>query len=98
MDLLDSTPRQIYLQRLLGLASRQYLHLPLVLDSAGRKLSKRDGDHPRRSGDPLPALRAASAISGNHGFIPADGPRELLDEAVGQFDAAFERQFQPDEV
>jgi len=41
-DLLNSTPRQIYLQRLLGLAQPEYCHLPLVTGPCGAKLSKRD--------------------------------------------------------
>jgi glutamyl-Q tRNA(Asp) synthetase len=41
-DLLFSTPRQIYLQRLLGYASPAYFHLPLVTGPNGAKLSKRD--------------------------------------------------------
>lgn len=39
-DLIDSTPRQIYLQRLLGLATPAYLHLPVAVNAAGEKLSK----------------------------------------------------------
>jgi len=39
-DLLDNTPRQIALQHALGLPTPRYLHVPLVLDAAGRKLSK----------------------------------------------------------
>ncbi len=39
-DLLDSTPRQIHLQRLLGLPTPGYLHLPIVLNANGEKLSK----------------------------------------------------------
>jgi glutamyl-tRNA synthetase len=42
-DLLDSTPRQILLQRLLGLPTPRYLHVPLVLNEQGQRLSKRDG-------------------------------------------------------
>ncbi|MGB7930962.1 MAG: glutamate--tRNA ligase family protein, partial [Gammaproteobacteria bacterium] len=39
-DLLDSTPRQIYLQRLLGLPEPDYLHLPVAVNDAGEKLAK----------------------------------------------------------
>ncbi len=39
-DLLSNTARQIHLQNVLGLARPQYLHLPLVLDEQGEKLSK----------------------------------------------------------
>ena len=42
-DLLDSTPRQISLQRLLGYETPQYLHVPLVLNADGQRLAKRDG-------------------------------------------------------
>lgn len=41
-DLLDSTPRQMYLQQRLQLPAPEYGHLPLMLDSRGRKLSKSD--------------------------------------------------------
>ena len=39
-DLLDSTPRQIYLQKLLGYTTPDYCHLPLAVDRAGNKISK----------------------------------------------------------
>ena len=42
-DLLESTPRQIYLQRLLGMAVPRTLHAPLVCTAAGEKLSKQTG-------------------------------------------------------
>jgi len=42
-DLLASTPRQILLQRLLGLATPEYVHVPLVLGDDGQRLAKRHG-------------------------------------------------------
>jgi glutamyl-Q tRNA(Asp) synthetase len=42
-DLLDSTARQIFLQRLLGLAQPRYLHVPAAVNAAGEKLSKQTG-------------------------------------------------------
>jgi len=42
-DLLLSTPRQLHLQRLLGLPTPRYLHHPLALDASGAKLSKSEG-------------------------------------------------------
>jgi glutamyl-tRNA synthetase len=43
-DLLSSTPRQILLQRALGLAEPAWHHIPLVLDTQGRRLAKRADD------------------------------------------------------
>ncbi len=42
-DLLDSTPRQLYLQQLLGITAPHYLHVPVVTNGAGEKLSKQNG-------------------------------------------------------
>ena len=43
-DLLDSTPRQLYLYHLLGLTPPEFYHFPLLLDSDGHRLSKRNAD------------------------------------------------------
>ncbi len=44
VDLLSSAPRQMYLQELLGFPHPRYGHIPLLVASDGRRLSKRDGD------------------------------------------------------
>lgn len=64
MDLLDSTPRQIYLQRLLAAPTPQYLHAPLVRNPLGEKLSKQTGATALDPDDPLPALINAAAVLG----------------------------------
>ena len=43
-DLLDSTPRQLWLQEELGLPHPEYGHVPLLLAPDGRRLAKRDRD------------------------------------------------------
>ena len=43
LDLMDSTPRQIWLQRLLGYQTPKYAHIPVAVDDAGQKLSKIQG-------------------------------------------------------
>lgn len=57
-DLLDSTPRQIYLQRLLGLPTPRYLHVPVVRNANGEKLSKQTGAVAVVAGDDDAALAA----------------------------------------
>ncbi len=44
LDLITSTPRQMYLQDLLGTGHPAYAHIPLLVDNQGRRLSKRDKD------------------------------------------------------
>jgi len=40
VDLLESTPRQIFLQQILGIATPNYMHVPVIIDREGYKLSK----------------------------------------------------------
>jgi glutamyl-Q tRNA(Asp) synthetase len=65
-DLTDNTPRQILLQRALGVPTPSYLHTPLVLGKNGEKLSKQNGAAALELGDPLAALRAAAVALGLH--------------------------------
>jgi len=43
IDLMDSTPRQIWLQQLLGYATPEYSHIPVAINDQGQKLSKSHG-------------------------------------------------------
>jgi len=76
-DLADNTPRQILLQRALGLPTPRYLHTPLVLGANGEKLSKQNGAQPLDLSEPLLALRAAAQALG---LPPAagDSPAAVL--------------------
>ena len=86
-DLLDSTPRQIFLQQTLGFSTPVYRHIPLLTDAEGRRLSKRDGDgcmervralYP----DPKPVIGALAAAIG---LLPA--PEAItLQQLVPLFD------------
>ncbi|MFY7954631.1 MAG: tRNA glutamyl-Q(34) synthetase GluQRS [Burkholderiaceae bacterium] len=63
-DLLESTTRQIYLQRLLGFSTPRYLHVPAVVNDRGEKLSKQTGAQPLDVGNPIKALIEAAAHLG----------------------------------
>lgn len=87
-DLLGSTARQIYLQRLLGLTTPGYVHLPLVRDAEGRKLSKSAAALPVDPADPLPALRLALERLGLAAPAEPATPRDLLHAALNEFKPA----------
>lgn len=87
-DLLDSTPRQIALQRALGLPTPRYLHLPLWRDAEGRKLAK---SADAAGIDALPAelvlRRCWSALGQPAEAFPAwHGPEATLARAARVFD------------
>ena len=70
-DLADNTPRQILLQRALGVPTPRYLHTPLVLAADGQKLSKQNGAQALDLTDPTAALtQAASTLDLP---LPSDG-------------------------
>ncbi len=78
-DLLASTPRQIYLQRLLELPQPRYAHLPVAVNAAGEKLSKQTFAAPVDAANPAPALVAALA------FLGQRPPSVLTRATVGEF-------------
>jgi glutamyl-tRNA synthetase len=74
-DLLDSTPRQIWLARALGLPEPSYAHVPLVLGPDGRRLAKRHGDVTLREVAPGDAV---AWMASSLGLPPARTAAELL--------------------
>jgi glutamyl-Q tRNA(Asp) synthetase len=64
-DLLDNTPRQIYLQQQLGYKTPHYVHLPLVLDSNQEKLSKQTKATAIDVSSSMNVLKALS-VAGKH--------------------------------
>jgi len=73
-DLLDSTPRQVYLQQHLGLPTPAYAHFPVVLDENGKKLGKRTMADPVAGTDGFTSLAASLRFLGH---FPPDDISEL---------------------
>ena len=71
-DLLDSTPRQIFLQRLLHVPTPRYLHVPVVRNANGEKLSKQTGALAVRPGDEAGAVAALRQAAGFLGLEVGD--------------------------
>jgi glutamyl-Q tRNA(Asp) synthetase len=84
-DLADNTPRQIALQRALGLPTPRHLHTPLVLAADGHKLSKQNGAAAIDLGEPAERLREAARRLGL--APPPGGIADVLAAAVAQWRA-----------
>jgi len=80
-DLLDSTPRHLYLQELLGLPQPRYLHVPLIIQPDGNKLGKSYRSPPLDPDQAAPLLvRALRAL----GQAPeADLPDGSVQDVLG---------------
>ena len=77
-DLLDSTPRQLYLQELLGLPQPRYLHVPLIIQPDGHKLGK------SYRSPPLPADQAPPLLIRALRALGQPTPAELADASPGE--------------
>lgn len=87
-DLADTTPRQLWLGRALGLTPPSYAHVPLVLGPDGRRLAKRDGPvtlaRRRALGETPAVVRGALAASIG---LCAPGAAPTMQELLERFDA-----------
>ncbi|MGV8917764.1 MAG: tRNA glutamyl-Q(34) synthetase GluQRS [Pseudomonas sp.] len=90
-DLLDSTPRQLYLQELLGLPQPRYLHVPLITQPDGNKLGKSYRSPPLPVDQVTPlllrALRALGQKAGDE--LAYASPREALDWGIQHWDSTL---------
>ena len=78
-DLLDSTPRQIYLQKLLGYSTPTYTHLPVAVNNNGEKLSKQTKAAHLDISSPVKQLMQAV------NFLGQEPPIELQKENIMSF-------------
>ncbi|MES3007741.1 MAG: tRNA glutamyl-Q(34) synthetase GluQRS [Pseudomonadota bacterium] len=87
-DLLDSTPRQLYLQRLLGYPTPQYAHIPVAVNDSGQKLSKQHFAAPLDLQHPNVQLLAALRFLGQNPSpdLTRASPAELLAWGVMHWD------------
>ncbi|ROL78747.1 tRNA glutamyl-Q(34) synthetase GluQRS [Pseudomonas chlororaphis] len=87
-DLLDSTPRQLYLQELLGLPQPRYLHVPLITQPDGHKLGKSYRSPPLAADQATPLLlRALRALGQKTDSEMAHAsPREVLSWGIEHWD------------
>ena len=94
-DLLDNTPRQIYLQRLLGLPQPGYAHVPVLTEADDSKLAKSRAQRAlatrRAAAAAAVGLFAARAWRRPTSLAPAP-LREAWDWAIGQWDVNTGRQ------
>ena len=86
-DLLGSTFRQLWLMRALALPAPRYRHLPLVVDAAGRKLSKQNHAPPVAPRAAAANLRRCLRLL-HQDDVDAGTPAEILRVAAAQWDAA----------
>ncbi|MCH4874822.1 MULTISPECIES: tRNA glutamyl-Q(34) synthetase GluQRS [Pseudomonas] len=88
-DLLDSTPRQLYMQELLGLSQPRYLHVPLIVQPDGHKLGKSYRSPPLTADQATPLLLRALRTLGQKtdAGLEHASPREILNWGIQHWNA-----------
>lgn len=87
-DLLDNTPRQIFLQGLLNYPTPKYTHLPILVDEQGRKLSKQNHAPAVNSTHPLPLVWQVLSVLGQQppAFLKQGSLQQLWAWAIAHWD------------
>mgnify|MGYP006085737355 FL=1 len=88
-DLLDSTPRQIYLQRVLDYQEMSYAHIPIIVDEKGQKLSKQSFAPSIETDKASQAIYKALTFLGQAPplEIEKESPESQLQWAIGSWDS-----------
>lgn len=91
-DLLDSTPRQLWLYELLGATPPTYMHIPLMMTQRGEKLSKRLGS------TPIQASQAPASLYAALSALCQQPPGELQDATAAEILAWATAHWQPQKM
>ncbi|WP_288756105.1 glutamate--tRNA ligase family protein, partial [uncultured Pseudomonas sp.] len=91
-DLLDNTPRQLYLQELLGFTQPRYLHVPLIVQPDGHKLGKSYRSPPLQADQATPLLLRALRALGQ------DTPAQLASATPAEVLALARAQWRPERI
>ena len=87
-DLLDSTPRQLALYEKFEVPPPAYLHIPVLVDKSGNKLSKQAHAKPVDTSDALGTIRNALSDLGQDTHGHSLNVKELLEKAVSSWNPA----------
>ena len=87
-DLLNSTPRQLALYERFEVSPPEYLHIPVLVDKSGNKLSKQAHAKPVNTSDALTTIRSALSDLGQNTHEHSSNIKELLAKAASSWNPA----------
>ena len=88
-DLLDSTPRQLALYEKLDLSPPEYLHIPVLVDKSGNKLSKQRLAKPIEPANSVDTIRSALADLGQSTHNCCLIQQELIEKAISAWNPSL---------